>query len=83
MVIFDSDQLSYLFFNPQAIENFNGHMFSKRPIAVDWAVPKNLYSGAADAATAPADGMLPYCFLLLGILIAYLMVLNFCSYFIY
>uniref|UniRef100_A0A1J3GHU7 RNA-binding protein 28 n=1 Tax=Noccaea caerulescens TaxID=107243 RepID=A0A1J3GHU7_NOCCA len=40
----------------KAIENFNGHMFSKRPIAVDWAVPKNLYSGAADAATAPADG---------------------------
>ncbi|CAN8283795.1 unnamed protein product [Cochlearia groenlandica] len=36
-----------------AIQKFNGHMFSKRPIAVDWAVPKNLYNGAA---TAPADG---------------------------
>ncbi|XP_033135071.1 RNA-binding protein 28 isoform X1 [Brassica rapa] len=39
-----------------AIQKFNGHMFSKRPIAVDWAVPKNLYNGAADAATAPEDG---------------------------
>ncbi|KFK32898.1 hypothetical protein AALP_AA6G302400 [Arabis alpina] len=39
-----------------AIKKFNGHMFRKRPIAVDWAVPKNLYDGAADAATAPADG---------------------------
>lgn len=48
----------------QAIKKFNGHMFSKRPIAVDWAVPKNLYNGAADASTAPADGMLLYCFLI-------------------
>ncbi|KAL1208177.1 Serine/arginine-rich splicing factor SC35 [Cardamine amara subsp. amara] len=40
----------------KAIEKFNGHMFSKRPIAVDWAVPKNLYNGAADATTASADG---------------------------
>ncbi|CAA7028282.1 unnamed protein product [Microthlaspi erraticum] len=40
----------------KAIENFNGHMFNKRPIAVDWAVAKNIYSGVADAATAPADG---------------------------
>ncbi|KAF8088061.1 hypothetical protein N665_0556s0013 [Sinapis alba] len=39
-----------------AIQKFNGHMFSKRPIAVDWAVPKNLYNGAADAVTAPDDG---------------------------
>lgn len=39
-----------------AIQKFNGHMFSKRPIAVDWAVPKNLYNGTADAATAPEDG---------------------------
>ncbi|KAF3559490.1 hypothetical protein F2Q69_00016386 [Brassica cretica] len=31
-------------------------MFSKRPIVVDWAVPKNLYNGAADAVTAPEDG---------------------------
>lgn len=47
--------LIYLF-HLQAIQKFNGHMFSKRPIAVDWAVPKNLYNGAADAATAPEDG---------------------------
>ncbi|CAH8392055.1 unnamed protein product [Eruca vesicaria subsp. sativa] len=39
-----------------AIQKFNGHMFSKRPIAVDWAVPKNLYNGAADAVTAPENG---------------------------
>ncbi|WZZ53889.1 hypothetical protein YC2023_053996 [Brassica napus] len=39
-----------------AIQKFNGHMFSKRPIAVDWAVPKNLYNGASDAVTAPEDG---------------------------
>ncbi|KAF3579797.1 hypothetical protein DY000_02034031 [Brassica cretica] len=39
-----------------AIQKFNGHMFSKRPIVVDWAVPKNLYNGAADAVTAPEDG---------------------------
>ncbi|KAL0898001.1 hypothetical protein Bca101_081962 [Brassica carinata] len=39
-----------------AIQKFNGHMFSKRPIAVDWAVPKNLYNGSADAVTAPEDG---------------------------
>ncbi|KAH0929570.1 hypothetical protein HID58_015297 [Brassica napus] len=39
-----------------AIQKFNGHMFSKRPIAVDWAVPKNLYNGAADTVTAPEDG---------------------------
>ncbi|CAL9233352.1 unnamed protein product [Arabidopsis halleri] len=38
-----------------AIQMFNGHMFGKRPIAVDWAVPKNLYNGAADATTASAD----------------------------
>ena len=38
-------------------------MFSKRPIVVDWAVPKNLYNGAADAVTAPEDGMFLYCFL--------------------
>ncbi|KAG2286655.1 hypothetical protein Bca52824_046259 [Brassica carinata] len=38
-----------------AIQKFNGHMFSKRPIVVDWAVPKNLYNGAADAVTAPED----------------------------
>lgn len=55
------DHLSYLYLHLQAIEKFNGHMFSKRPIAVDWAVPKNLYNGAADASTAAVDdGMLPY-----------------------
>ena len=44
-------------------------MFSKRPIAVDWAVPKNLYNGASDAVTAPEDGMLPFSFFIAGNLI--------------
>ena len=36
----------------QAIQKFNGQMFGKRPIAVDWAVPKKIYHGVnADAAT--------------------------------
>lgn len=41
-------------------------MFSKRPIAVDWAVPKNLYNGAADAATAPEDGKFTVLFSIVG-----------------
>ncbi|KAF2588933.1 hypothetical protein F2Q70_00041477 [Brassica cretica] len=49
-----------------AIQKFNGHMFSKRPIAVDWAVPKNLYNGAADAATAPEDGKFTVLFSIVG-----------------
>ncbi|XVE67017.1 hypothetical protein DITRI_Ditri08aG0126400 [Diplodiscus trichospermus] len=40
-----------------AIQKFNGKMFGKRPIAVDWAVPKKLYSGGADAADS-SDGKL-------------------------
>lgn len=59
-----------LYLHLQAIEEFNGHRFNKRPIAVDWAVPKNLYNGAADATTiASADGMLSFLFLLLGFLL--------------
>ncbi|KAK4757226.1 hypothetical protein SAY87_007353 [Trapa incisa] len=35
-----------------AIKKFNGQMFGKRPIAVDWAVPKNLYcSGNTELTT--------------------------------
>ncbi|XWS54954.1 hypothetical protein CRYUN_Cryun10bG0133800 [Craigia yunnanensis] len=41
-----------------AIQRFNGKMFGKRPIAVDWAVPKKLYSGGANAAVASDDGQL-------------------------
>ncbi|XWS40072.1 hypothetical protein CRYUN_Cryun18bG0109000 [Craigia yunnanensis] len=42
----------------KAIQKFNGKMFGKRPIAVDWAVPKKLYSGGANAAVASDDGQL-------------------------
>lgn len=59
--------MSKLFLHLQAIQKFNGHMFSKRPIAVDWAVPKNLYNVAVDATTASAEGMLPYCFSFLSL----------------
>ncbi|XVF01054.1 hypothetical protein REPUB_Repub04eG0054600 [Reevesia pubescens] len=41
-----------------AIQKFNGQMFGKRPIAVDWAVPKKLYSGGANAAVVTDDGQL-------------------------
>lgn len=33
-------------------------MFGKRPIAVDWAVLKRLYSGGTNATVASDDGML-------------------------
>ncbi|XVF67767.1 hypothetical protein PTKIN_Ptkin10aG0148600 [Pterospermum kingtungense] len=41
-----------------AIQKFNGKMFGKRPIAVDWAVPKKLYNGGSNAAVASDDGKL-------------------------
>ncbi|KAL4317932.1 hypothetical protein GQ457_18G017280 [Hibiscus cannabinus] len=41
-----------------AIQKFNGKLFCKRPIAVDWAVPKKLYSAGANAAVASDDGQL-------------------------
>ena len=31
-------------------------MFDKRPIAVDWAVPKKLYNSGANAVLATEDG---------------------------
>ncbi|OWM80287.1 hypothetical protein CDL15_Pgr019567 [Punica granatum] len=37
-----------------AIKKFNGQMFGKRPIAVDWAVPKKLYHGGS--ANITTDG---------------------------
>ncbi|KAK2665395.1 hypothetical protein Ddye_003969 [Dipteronia dyeriana] len=39
-----------------AIKKFNGQMFNKRPIAVDWAVPKKIYSSGASAGVASEDG---------------------------
>lgn len=41
----------------QAIQNFNGKKFDKRPIAVDWAVPKNIYLSGNNATTE--DGTFP------------------------
>ncbi|XP_074575987.1 uncharacterized protein LOC141832383 isoform X2 [Curcuma longa] len=35
----------------KAIKNLNGRSFAKRTIAVDWAVPKKVYSAANSAAT--------------------------------
>lgn len=40
-----------------AIQKFNGQKFRKRPIAVDWAVPKNIYSTGGAAAAAYEDGL--------------------------
>lgn len=40
-----------------AITKFNGQKFSTRPIAVDWAIPKKIYtSGASDAQQNGGDG---------------------------
>ncbi|KAK2634833.1 hypothetical protein Ddye_029625 [Dipteronia dyeriana] len=38
-----------------AIKKFNGQMFNKRPIAVDCAVPKKIYSSGAAAGVASED----------------------------
>jgi len=35
------------FFLNQAIKNINGKVVAKRPVAVDWAVPKKVYTVAA------------------------------------
>ncbi|KAL9333318.1 hypothetical protein Peur_073457 [Populus x canadensis] len=39
-----------------AIKKFNGQKFGKRPIAVDWAVPKKIYSSGANVSAASEDG---------------------------
>ncbi|KAF5188684.1 Rna-binding [Thalictrum thalictroides] len=39
-----------------AIKKFNGKLFGKRPIAVDWAVPKKLYTAGADSINSIKDG---------------------------
>ncbi|KAJ4827479.1 hypothetical protein Tsubulata_006825 [Turnera subulata] len=39
-----------------AIKKFNAQMFGKRPIAVDWAVPKKIYGTGANAYAASEDG---------------------------
>ncbi|KAL8553143.1 hypothetical protein ACS0TY_001696 [Phlomoides rotata] len=38
-----------------AIKNFNGNFFGQRPIAVDWAVPKNIYLSGNNATTGDGD----------------------------
>ena len=35
------------FFLNQSIKNINGKVVAKRPVAVDWAVPKKVYTVAA------------------------------------
>ena len=44
------------FFLFQAIQKVNGQKFGKRPIAVDWAVPKKIYSSGANVSAASEDG---------------------------
>ncbi|KAF5443905.1 hypothetical protein F2P56_036425 [Juglans regia] len=39
----------------KAIQKFNGQKFMKRPIAVDWAIPKKVYNSGADAVLASED----------------------------
>ncbi|KAK6143446.1 hypothetical protein DH2020_023794 [Rehmannia glutinosa] len=40
----------------RAIQNFNGKTFGKRPIAVDWAVPKKIYTVGSNSVAAIGDG---------------------------
>lgn len=40
----------------KAIQKFNGKTFGKRPIAVDWAIPKKIYAAGANSAVALEDG---------------------------
>ncbi|XP_022869951.1 RNA-binding protein 28 [Olea europaea var. sylvestris] len=39
-----------------AIKKFNGKQFGKRPIAVDWAVPKKVYTSGSNSVAALEDG---------------------------
>ncbi|XP_020533459.1 RNA-binding protein 28 isoform X2 [Jatropha curcas] len=39
-----------------AIQKFNAQMYGKRPMAVDWAVPKKIYSSGANLSVASEDG---------------------------
>lgn len=40
----------------QAIKTFNGKTFGKRPIAVDWVVPKKVYVADSPSTAASEDG---------------------------
>lgn len=40
----------------QAIQKFNGKKIGKRPIAVDWAVSKKVYTSIGNSVTAVEDG---------------------------
>jgi nucleolar protein 4 len=48
--------LQYFILLFQAIQKFNGQMFGKRPIAVDWAVSKKVYNSGANAILTSEDG---------------------------
>ncbi|KAF2301904.1 hypothetical protein GH714_030273 [Hevea brasiliensis] len=39
-----------------AIKSFNAQMYGKRTMAVDWAVPKKIYSSGANVSVATEDG---------------------------
>lgn len=45
----------------QAIKKFNGQKLQNRTIAVDWAVPKNLYKSGNSENIAPEDGNYLVC----------------------
>ncbi|OVA08715.1 RNA recognition motif domain [Macleaya cordata] len=40
----------------KAIQKVNGQIFGKRPIAVDWAIPKKVYATGANALDSMKDG---------------------------
>lgn len=44
----------------QAIKNLNGKKLGKRPIAVDWAVPKKIYASGNNPAATTGDGILHF-----------------------
>lgn len=44
------------FLSSQAIKMFNGKHFGKRPVAVDWAIPKNVYASGGHSLPGSGDG---------------------------
>lgn len=40
----------------QAIKMFNGKHFGKRPVAVDWAIPKDVYASGDHSHPGSGDG---------------------------
>jgi nucleolar protein 4 len=44
----------------QAIKNVNGKVIAKRTVAIDWAVPKNVYAVAAKSDAKDDGKFKPY-----------------------